>query len=319
MTMLTRRALTVAIATAAMAPPASAAEPWPQQTVRLITPFAPGTVSDLATRLFAERLSHRWGQPVVVENRPGADGIVAVSSFLAATDRHALLFSFAGPISINPLLYDKLPYDPEQDLVPIASAVDNFFAIAVVKSLGVDTIGAFVELARRQPGKLNWASTPGLPQYIFVALQKRAGIELMEVPYKAIAPMLQDLAQGRVEVVVTTPATLLPLVESGKAQLLMVTNRERAPLAPQVPMAAEAGFPDLTFEGVVGFYGWRGMTVALRQRIATDVNAVAADPALAERLRAGGAVVRTGTTSDFLAAIEDQRATIRALALPRTR
>jgi len=319
MTMLTRRALAVAITTAAMALSASAAEPWPQRTVRLITPFAPGTVSDLATRLLAELLSHRWGQPVVVENRPGAEGIVAVSSFLAATDRHALLFSFAGPISINPLLYDKLPYDPEQDLVPIASAIDNFFAIAVAKSLGVDTLGAFIELARRQPGKFNWAATSGLPQYIFVALQKRAGLQLMEVPYKAVAPMLQDLSQGRIDVAVTTPATLLPLVESGKAQLLMVTNRERSPLAPQVPTAAEAGFPDLMFEGVVGFYGWRGMPVDLRQRIATDVNAAAADPGLAERLRAGGAVVRTGTTADFVAAIEDQRAKIRALAQPRTR
>ena len=160
MALLSRRALAAAIATAAMALPASAGEPWPQRAVRLITPFAPGTVSDLATRLLAERLSHRWGQPVVAENRPGADGIVAVSSFLTATDRHALLFSFAGPISINPLLHDKLPYDPEHDLVPIASAVDNFFAIAVAKSLGVDTLGTFIELARRQPGKLNWAATP---------------------------------------------------------------------------------------------------------------------------------------------------------------
>ena len=131
--------------------------------------------------------------------------------------------------------------------------------------------------------------------------------------------MLQDLSQGRVDVAVTTPATLLPLVESGKAQLLMVTNRERSPLAPQVPTAAEAGFPDLMFEGVVGFYGWRGMPVDLRHRIATDVNAAAADPALAERLRAGGAVVRTGTMADFVAAIEDQKAKIRALAQPRTR
>ncbi len=316
---VSRRAVLAGFATAAMALSASAAEPWPQRSVRLITPFAPGTVSDLATRLFAERLSHRWGQPVVVENRPGAEGIVAVSSFLAATDRHALLFSFAGPISINPLLYDKLPYDPERDLVPIASAIDNFFAIAVAKSLGVDTIGAFIEMARGQPGKFNWAATPGLPQYIFVALQKRTGLKLMEVPYKAVAPMLQDLSQGRVDVAVTTPATLLPLVESGKAQLLMVTNRERSPLAPQVPTAAEVGFPDLTFEGVVGFYGWRGMPVDLRQRIATDVNAAAADPGLVDRLRAGGVVVRTGTTADFVAAIEDQRAKVSALGQPRTR
>jgi tripartite-type tricarboxylate transporter receptor subunit TctC len=297
---------------------ASAADPWPQRTVRLIAPISAGTATDLAARLFAERLSKRWGQPVVVENRPGADGIVAVNAFLSVTDHHALLFSFAGPISINPLLYDKLPYDPGQDLVPVASAIDNFFAIAVASSLGVDTIADFIEMARRRPGKLNWAATPGLPQYIFVAFQKRAGVDLVEVPYKEIAPMLQDLGQGRVDVAVTGSSPFLPLVESGKARMLMVTNRERSPLAPQVPTAAEAGFPDLLFEGVVGFYGWRGMPADLRQRIATDINAAAADPALVERLRGVGSVVRTGTPADFVAAIEDQKAKVRALARPRT-
>jgi tripartite-type tricarboxylate transporter receptor subunit TctC len=318
MTNIIRLVLAVAIVTASMISFASAADPWPQRTVRLIAPISAGTATDLAARLFAERLSKRWGQPVVVENRPGADGIVAVNAFLSVTDHHALLFSFAGPISINPLLYDKLPYDPGQDLVPVASAIDNFFAIAVASSLGVDTIADFIEMARRRPGKLNWAATPGLPQYIFVAFQKRAGVDLVEVPYKEIAPMLQDLGQGRVDVAVTGSSPFLPLVESGKARMLMVTNRERSPLAPQVPTAAEAGFPDLLFEGVVGFYGWRGMPADLRQRIATDINAAAADPALVERLRGVGSVVRTGTPADFVAAIEDQKAKVRALARPRT-
>jgi tripartite-type tricarboxylate transporter receptor subunit TctC len=318
MTIIIRLVLAVAIVTASMISSASAADPWPQRTVRLIAPISAGTATDLAARLFAERLSKRWGQPVVVENRPGADGIVAVNAFLSVTDHHALLFSFAGPISINPLLYDKLPYDPGQDLVPVASAIDNFFAIAVASSLGVDTIADFIEMARRRPGKLNWAATPGLPQYIFVAFQKRAGVDLVEVPYKEIAPMLQDLGQGRVDVAITGSSPFLPLVESGKARMLMVTNRERSPLAPQVPTAAEAGFPDLLFEGVVGFYGWRGMPADLRQRIATDINAAAADPALVERLRGVGSVVRTGTPADFVAAIEDQKAKVRALARPRT-
>jgi tripartite-type tricarboxylate transporter receptor subunit TctC len=317
MTAIIRLLVAVAIVVGGLPLATSAAEPWPQRPVHLIVPLPTGVGTDLAARLLAERLARRWGQPVVVENRPGADGIVGVKSFLAATDGHALLFSFAGPISINPLLYDKLPYDPEHDLVPIASAIDNFFVIAVAKSLGVESLAAFIELARRQPGKLNWAATPGLPQYIFVALQKRAGVELTEVPYKDVAPLLQDFSQGRVDVVVAGPAALLPLVEVGKARLLMVTNRERSPLAPEVPTAAEAGFADLMFEGVVGFYGWRNMSVDLRGRIAADVNAAASDPALVERLRSIGVVVRTGTTADFVAAIEDQKSKVRALARPR--
>jgi tripartite-type tricarboxylate transporter receptor subunit TctC len=318
MVVLKRIVLAVASVLTALSHAASAKEPWPNQTVRMIVPISPGFATDLAARLFAERLSQRWGQPVVVENRPGGDGIVAVNTFMATNDRHTLLFSFAGPISINPLLYAKLPYDPDQDLVPIAPAIDNFFAIAVARSLEVDSIGAFVELAGRHPGKYNWAATPGLPHYIFLALQKRTGIELTEVPYKDISPMVQDLGEQRVHVVVTGPSPLLPPVQAGKARFLMVTNRERSPLVPQVPTASEAGFPELLFEGVVGFYGWRGMPDELRRQITADVAVAGTDPALVKRLRDVGVVVRTGTTADFIAAIEDQKAKVRALAGPRT-
>jgi tripartite-type tricarboxylate transporter receptor subunit TctC len=290
------------------------AQPWPQRTVRIILPLPTGGGTDLAARLFAEGLSKRWGQAVIVENRPGADGIVAVTNFIGSHDGHTLLFSFAGPISINPLVYEKLPYDPERDLVPIASAIDNFFAVAVSTSLGVESMRAFVDLARSRPGKLNWAATPGLPHYIFAALEKSAGLEMTQVPYRDFAPALQDFAEGRVQVVVTSPSYLLPLVGTGKARFLMVTNRERSPVAIDVPTAAEAGFPELLFEGVVGFYGWRNMPPALRERIAGDVAAVAADPAIGARLRDVGVVVRSSTSAEFAAAIDDQKTKVRALA-----
>ena len=144
-------------------------------------------------RLFAEKLSARWRQPVVVENRPGADGIVAVTGFVNAHDDHTLLFSFAGPISINPLIHDKLPYDPVRDLVPIAAAIDNFFAIAVSTPTGVTSLASFIEAARAQPAKFNWAATAGLPQFIFLALQKRAGLALTQVPYRDFTSAVQDL------------------------------------------------------------------------------------------------------------------------------
>jgi tripartite-type tricarboxylate transporter receptor subunit TctC len=125
---------------------------------------------------------------------------------------------------------------------------------------------------------------------------------------------LQDFAEGRVQVVVTSPSYLLPLVGTGKARFLMVTNRERSPVAIDVPTAAEAGFPELLFEGVVGFYGWRNMPPALRERIAGDVAAVAADPAIGARLRDVGVVVRSSTSAEFAAAIDDQKTKVRALA-----
>ena len=135
----------------------------------------------------------RWGQPVVVENRLGADGIVGVTSFVNAHDDHTLLFSFAGPISINPLIHDKLPYDPVRDLVPIAAAIDNFFAIAVSTPTGVRSLHSFIEVARAHPEKFNWAATAGLPQFIFLALQKRAGLALTQVPYRDFAPRFRIL------------------------------------------------------------------------------------------------------------------------------
>src|SRR3954451_14562836 len=207
-------------------------EAWPQRTVKIILPLPAGGSTDLAARLFAERLSQRWRQGVVVENRPGVDGLAGVASFVSSRDDHELLLSFAGPISINPLIYDKLPYDPDRDLVPIASAIDNFFCIAVSSSMGVDSIGSFIEAVRNKPDKFNWAATAALPQYIFEALQKSAGLRLVQVPYRDFAPALHDFAEGRIHVVVTAPGVLLPPVNAGKAKFLMVTNRQRSPLAP---------------------------------------------------------------------------------------
>jgi tripartite-type tricarboxylate transporter receptor subunit TctC len=289
------------------------AEPWPQHTVRVILPLPPGNATDTAARLFAQGLTARWGQPVIVENRPGGDGIPAVMGFLGARDKHTLLLSFAGLITINPLVHKKLPYDPANDFVPIASIVDNFFAIAVSERLKVASLGEFVELARAQPGKLNWAATSGLPDYIFAALQKSAGLSLAQVSYRDFAPALQDLGEGRVDVVVTGLSILLPQAQAGKAKLLMVTNRERSPLAPDVPTAKEAGYPDLTFNGVVGFYGWRDIPAELKERIAADVSAVGSDPAISARISNMGSAVRVGTPSEFAAAIEEQRAKIAAI------
>jgi tripartite-type tricarboxylate transporter receptor subunit TctC len=302
------------IAVAAIWSPIEArSEVWPQRAVKIIVPLSAGSGVDLAARLFAERLSQRWRQGVVVENRPGVDGLAGVASFVSARDDHELLFSFAGPISINPLIYDKLPYDPDRDLVPIASAIENFFCIAVSSSMGVDSIGSFVEAVRKNPGKFNWAATAGLPQYIFEALQKSAGLQLVQVPYRDFAPALQDFAEGRIQVVVTGPGLLLPHVKAGRAKLLMVSNRQRSPLAPEVPTAGEAGFPELTFEGVVGFYGARDMPAPRRDQIAEDVGAAGADPAIVSRMRDIGTAVRTGTPAELSSAVAEQAKKVREI------
>jgi tripartite-type tricarboxylate transporter receptor subunit TctC len=280
---------------------------WPQKTVRLILPLPPGSGSDISGRLLAERLTERWGQPVVVENRQGADGIPAVTTFLSARDNHTLLLSFAAVITMNPLLHASLPYDPAADLVPIVPLIDNFLGLEATGALKVDTLADFVTIARAQPGKLNWAATPGLPYYILLALQRATGISMVEVPYRDFTPAFQDLTTGRLHIIGTGLPTLIPHHRAGTARLLMVANRERSPQALDVPTAAEAGFPELTFDSVVGLFGWRDMPAAIKNRIAADVAAVVADPAFRARLVAAGTIPRTGTAAEYVAAIEEQR------------
>jgi len=286
---------------------------WPQKTVRFVIPLPPGSGTDLAGRLVAERLTERWGQPVVVENRQGADGIPAVSSFLSVRDNHTFLLSFAGVITFNALLHERLPYDPATDLVPIAPVIDNFLGVSATALLKVNSLAELVQAARAQPGKLNWAATPGLPYYVLLALQKSAGIDMVQVSYRDFAPAYQDLNQGRLHVAATGVPTLAPHHQAGTAKLLFVTNRDRSPQTPDVPTAAEAGYGELTFEGTVGLYGWRDTPVSLKERIATDLNAITADPAFRARAIAVGTAPRSGTPAAFAAAIEEQRAKIAAI------
>src|SRR5262245_14619653 len=293
--------------------PHALAQSWPQRTVKLIIPLPPGTGTDIAGRLLAERLAERWGQPVVVENKQGGDAIPAVTAFLSARDTHTILLSFAGIITINPLIHDRLPYDPAADLVPLVQVSDNFLGVAASAMLKVESLEDLIRAARAQPGKLNWAATPGLPYYVGLALEQSAGIEVVPVAYRDFAPAMQDLTTGRLHVASTGVPPLIPHHQAGTARLLFVTNRERSPQAPEVPTASEAGYPDLTFEGSVGLFGWRDMPAYVTDRIGRDVQTIAADPSFRSRLIAGGTVSRSGTSEEFAAAIEEQRKKIAAI------
>jgi tripartite-type tricarboxylate transporter receptor subunit TctC len=284
---ISRRFVMSALVGTMVAPvlPAVAQNPaWPQRPVRVIVPNPAGVAMDVGLRLFAEPLSQRWGQPVVVENLPGADGIRAAREFVTRRDNHTLLYSFAGLISINPLLHEKLPYDPVRDLVPIASATDNFIAIAVPASSKVSSLAELEKRARARPGKLTWAATPGLPYYALASFQKGNKLDMVQASYRDFSPAFVDLGEGRIDALASGVAPLLAQARAGKIRLLAVINRERAPAAPDVPTAAEAGYPQLTFSAVTGFFGGPDMPAELRERIAADVRSVVADAAVKGRL-----------------------------------
>jgi tripartite-type tricarboxylate transporter receptor subunit TctC len=288
------------------------AQSWPQRPVKFVLPLGPGSGTDIGARLISDRLAARWGQPVVIENRPGGDGMVAISAFVGARDDHVLLFSPSSSFTAHPYLHENLPYKPS-DLAPIARFSNTIISIAVPRSLRLDTLAQLFELARAQPGKLNWAGTTGATDFIFAGLAKRAGAEMTKVPYRNPVEAANDLGEGRVQAYASALAIVRPQLEAGKIRLLAVYNSVRAPTAPDIPTVAEAGFPEVTMDGLVGLFGPPEMPLDLRERIAGDVQAVS-DASVAERLLTTGQILNTGGPAEFDAAVEEQRAKIAAIA-----
>jgi tripartite-type tricarboxylate transporter receptor subunit TctC len=285
----------------------AAAQNYPQRAVRLILPFGPAAGTDITARMLAERLAMRWGKPVVVDNRPGGDGMVAINAFTGANDDHTLLLGPTSTFTAHPYTHDKLPYDPERDLLPIATVTVIVIALSAPASLNVDSLADFVAVARARPGTLNVAAASGNSDLILTAFLKQMNLQVAKVPYRDIMQAPNDLAEGRIQLLMAAYAAMRPLIEAGKLKVLAVTSRQRAGIAPAIPTVAEAGFPFLGLDGLIGVFGPRGMPEALRASIAGDIRSVvAADPTIATRLAATGQVVDVRGPAEFAAAIKEQ-------------
>jgi len=300
-------------ATPSLAQAQSPAQAWPQRPVRFIVPLGPGSGADIAARLLADRLPARWGKPVVIENRPGADGLVAIQAFVNAADDHTLLYTPSGSFTVHPLQYEKLPYVPE-DLVPIARVSNTIIAMGVPASLKIGALAEFASYARTESGKLNAAVVSGITEFTFDYFLKTAGLSIAKVPYRDIVQAATDLSEGRLQVMMSSYAILQPHVQAGRVRVLAVNGHERTAILPGVPTASEGGFPALEVEGLVGLFGPRGISNELRQRIGADVVAVAGDPTIAERLAGTAQVPNPGGPAEFAAAIDRQRAQIATIA-----
>jgi len=293
---------------------AQAPQSWPQRTVRFIVPFGPGSATDIDARLFADRLSARWGKSIVIDNRPGGDGLVAIGAFIGANDDHTLLFASAGTFTVHPYEHDKLPYDAQRDLLPIVSVSAVVLAVSVADSLDAHSLAELAALAREHSGKLNAAAAQGLSDFLLSAFLTTTGTQMARIPYRDILQAPNDLAEGRIQVLMTSLAVVLPLMQTGRIRVLAVNSRSRAAAAPQVPTAIESGFPAMTLEGLTGLFGPRGMADELRERIAADVMAAAADPVIPARLASIGQIMQLHGPADFAAGIDEQRATLAAIA-----
>lgn len=304
--------LATAASLACATPSAAQAPAWPQRAVKFVIPLGPGSGVDITARVFADKLSAKWGQPVVVENRPGGDAFVAITSVTSAHDDHVLLFAPASTFTAHPLLHAKLPYDIN-DLVPIARVTSTLIGVAVPASLGVNTLQEFVAKLKAEPGKLNYASATGANDLLFLAWLKAENLNMAKVPYRDTVQAINDLAEGRVHAYVAAYAIMRPQVQAGKVKVIALTNRQHAASLPDIPTAREAGFKSLEMDGLVGLFGPREMTQAARDRIAADIRVIAAEPEVVTRLGSTGQVISPGTPAEFAQALADQRATVAAI------
>ena len=301
-------AITLSACIAVLAPTAVARAEWPERAVKLIVTFPPGSANDAAARIFADALGKKWGKPVVVESRPGAEGTIGVGSFVSSPDDHALLYTVAGSITVAPLLVDKLPYDANQDLMPIAATTAIVLTLAVSNELAVRSIPELIAVLRANPGKYAWTSGPTLPRYVFAAFLKRNGLQMNFVSYRDASQPQADLGEGRIQALLTSLTASSAPVQSGKARFLAVVNPTRAATLPDLKTARELGYPELEIEGLAGIFGGKAMPQTLRNRIAADVTAICAEADIRRKLEAGGHNVLSGSTEELKAGIEKQRA-----------
>ena len=278
---------------------------WPDRPVRLQTPFGAGGGSDAIARIVADQLSKRWNQPVVVENKPGADGFLAVSDFLQARDTHFLLFGFTSLVTVNPIMHQKMPYSVA-DLLPVSVVVDAVMTVVTNPATNLNSLADLVAAAKAMPGGLNFATVPGGGHFGFVDFQRRAGISLTLVPYRNPIASLADLIENRIQVAVMPLSIVLSQVKAGKLKLLCVAHDRRAPAVPEVPTTGEAGAPYFRVLGGLGVFAGPGTALELREKIARDVAEVLGDRDVADRIIALGEIPRSATPSEFAALLAEQ-------------
>ena len=290
--------ITITTLAVSVGPAAAQAPAWPQRAVKFIIPLGPGSGVDITARVFADKLTAKWGQSVVVENRPGGDAFVAITAVTGAKDDHVLLFAPASTFTAHPFLHEKLPYDINE-LVPIARVTNTLIALGVPAELGVSSVKELAAMIKAAPGKLNYASVTGANDLMFA-----------KVPYKDTVQAINDLSENRIQSFVGAYAIMRPQVQAGKVKVIALTNLQHAAALPDIQTGREAGYKSLEFDGLVGLLGPRDMPSALREHIAADIREIAADPAVVARLASTGQVISPGTPAEFATALADQRATV---------
>ena len=302
-----RKQLLVAILLTAMLAGIADAQSWPERPVRLIVAFGAGGTTDVVARIVAARLSEVFQQQFIVENRPGATGVIGAEYVARApADGYSLLVGTAPQLAIAPLMA-KTPYDPLKDFTPISNLAATPFALVVHRGLPVSTLGEFVDFVRKNPGRLSYAVTGfgSVSHLTMMLLLKRAGLDMVPVAYKGGASGLTDVIAGHVQAHLTGVAVALPHAATNEVKLLAVTSERRLPQLPHVPTLAESGFPDLKVLLWTGLLAPAATPPSIIDRIAVETERALRDPSVAERL-AGSGVDPLGSTPEQFAATIDR-------------
>jgi tripartite-type tricarboxylate transporter receptor subunit TctC len=255
----------------------------PSHPVKLVVPFAPGGQPDVVARALAEPLSRTLGEPVIVENRPGAGGNIAADAVAkSAPDGCTLLVGTNGPLAVSPAIYRNLPYDVARDFAPVTLVGTSPNLIAVNPSLGVTTLAGLVARAKAEPGKLNFSSVgkSSISQLSMELFNRVAGIRTVHIPYNGGAPAVSALLSGDVQILSLNPTALLPQLEAGKVRVLAQTSARRSPLIPNIPTVAESGYPGFEAEVWIAIMAPRATPPEALARLNTEIVKIVRDPAL---------------------------------------
>lgn len=293
MTRLKHLLFAVALAAVALpcAPAATAqkpaAESWPSRPVHMIVPFPAGSSPDLIARILAEKLAPALGQPVVVENRPGAGGNLGTGLVAkAAPDGYTIGFSIPGPLAVNTVLYRKMEYDPFKDLAPVCLVAASPNLLVVDPKLNIDSVKDLVALARSQPGKLNYGSVGnGSASHLTMELFKEsAGVDMVHVPYPGSPQVNAAILSGQVAAGFVVPATAMPLVESGRLKAIAVTTSVRSVVLPEYPTLAEAGYPAVVSTAWQGVVAPAKTPAAIIERLSRELVAIVRSDEVREKM-----------------------------------
>jgi tripartite-type tricarboxylate transporter receptor subunit TctC len=306
--MMRRARLAVLFALCLLALPHAAAQSYPQKPIRMVVPFAPGGTTDIVARMLSAKLSQPLGQSLVVENRPGANGIVGSEIVArAAPDGYTVLMGYLGNLAINPAIYAKLSYDPVRDYAPVTLVASTTQAIVVNPSLQAKSVSELIALAKARPGQLNYASAGvGAPSHLSGELFKQmAGIDMVHVPYKGGGALMADLLSGQVLISFGGLAAALPHVKSGKLRLLAVASGTRAAAVPDVPAVAET-VPGFDVPSWLGVMAPAGTPREIVERLHAEIAKVLTQQDMKERLAAEGGEVIAGGPEQFAAYLKSE-------------